>query len=99
MHHQDHITGVVSDDGVGVGGGVVEELVDFFHCVLCGSSLLHGKGPKRSEYHQIDGTCIVQEDVDDLLEKKFPPWRGGGVIFPFGVLQPLPICGLDVGLG
>ena len=29
MQRQDHITGVVSDDSVGVSGGVVKESVDF----------------------------------------------------------------------
>ena len=50
MHRQGHIAGVVSDDGVGVSGGVVEELVDVFHCVLCGGGLLRGKGPGRGEH-------------------------------------------------
>ena len=54
MHRQDHISGVVSDDGVGVGGSVVEELVDFFHCVFCGGGLLRGEGPERSEHRQIE---------------------------------------------
>ena len=40
MHHQDLIAGVVSDDGVGVGGGVIKEMVECFHSVLCRGGLL-----------------------------------------------------------
>ena len=46
---------MIIDDGVGVGGSVVEELVELFHRVLCGVGLLHGEGPERSEHRQIDG--------------------------------------------
>ena len=68
MHHQDHILGMLSDDGVGVGGGIVEELMDFFHCVLCGGGWLCCEGPECSEHHQIDGAFIVEENADELLD-------------------------------
>ena len=51
--------------------GVVEELVECFHCVLCVGGLLRCKGPDRSEHRQIDGACIVQEYVYDLLDNCF----------------------------
>ena len=99
MNRQDYIAGVVSDDGVGAGGGVVEELMDFFHSVLCGGGLLCCEGPKCSEHRQIGGACIVEENSDDLLDNYFVRLgEGGGVVFPFGVLYLFPICGFDVGV-
>ena len=68
MAHQYHVACVLGDDGVGVGGGIVKELVDFFHFFLCGGSLLRGEGSKHSEHHQIDGAFIVEENADELLD-------------------------------
>ena len=73
--------------------------MDFFHCVLCGGVLLCDEGPERSEHRQINGTCILQEDADNLLDNFFVGLgEGGRVVFPFGVLHILPICGFDVGI-
>ena len=82
MHRQDHISGVVSDDGVGVGGGVVEELMDFFPCVLCGGGLLCCEGPKCSEHRQIGGACIVEENANDILDNFFVRLGEGGGHLP-----------------
>ena len=68
VHRQDHTVGVVSDDGVRVSGGIVEELVDVFNRVLCGGSVLRGKGPDRGEHREIDGACIVKENSYDFLD-------------------------------
>ena len=45
MHRQDHITGVVSDDGVGVSGGVVEDSVDFFIVFCVGEACCVARDP------------------------------------------------------
>ena len=54
VHRQNHIAGVVCDYGGRVSCDVVEELVEIFHCVLRGSGLLPGKGPKGEEHSEID---------------------------------------------
>ena len=100
MHLQDHISGVVSDDGAGVVGGVVEELVDFFHCVLCGGGFMWGEGPERSEQSQIDGVCIVQEDADELLDTFLSALeRVGGSSSPLAYCTFFPYAGLTWGYG
>ena len=71
VHRQNHIAGVVCDDGVRVSCDIVEELVDIIHCGLCGCGLLHGEGPKRGEYREIDGACIVKENSYDFLNDFF----------------------------
>ena len=88
MHPQDHISGVVSDDGFGLSGGIVEELVDFYHCVLCGYGLLCCKGPECSEHRQIDGACIVEENADDLLDFIFVRLGEGGGRLPLWCISP-----------
>ena len=50
VHRQNHIAGVVCDDGVRVSCNIVKELVEILHCVLCGGGLLHGEGPERGEH-------------------------------------------------
>ena len=52
--------------------------MDFFHCVLCGGVLLCDEGPERSEHRQINGTCILQEDADNLLDNFFVGLGEGG---------------------
>ena len=46
MYHKDHVTSVISDYGMWMCAGIIEELVDFGHCMLGGVSLLGGDGAK-----------------------------------------------------
>ena len=71
VHRQDHIAGVVCDNGVRVCCDIVEEFVEVLHCGLCGGGLLHGKGPERGEHREIDGACIVEENSYDFLDEFF----------------------------
>ena len=68
MHRQDHIDGVVCDDGVRVRCEIVEELVEVLRCGFCGDSLLCGEGPERREHREIDGACIVEENSYEFLD-------------------------------
>ena len=74
--------------------------MEFVHCVLCGGSVLHGEGPKRSEHCQIDGACIVQEDANDLLDKSFVRLgEGRGFSSPLAYCTFCPYVGLTGGYG
>ena len=62
MHRQDHIAGVVCDDGVRVRCDIVEELVEVLHFGFCWVGLMRGEGLERGEHREIDGACIVEEN-------------------------------------
>jgi hypothetical protein len=64
---QDHLTGRVSNHGVGIGGRIIEELDDSLGgengCGrLCGSD-----GAEGNEHSWINGEPIVEQGADDLL--------------------------------
>ena len=61
---------------------------------------MHGEGPERSEHRQIDGTCIVQEDADDLLDNFLSTLeRGGESSSPLAYCNFFPYAGLMWGHG
>ena len=59
MYHKDHVTSVISDYGMWMRAGIIEELVDFGHCMLGGVSLLGGDGAKSREHSCIDRSSVV----------------------------------------
>ena len=59
MYHKDHVTSVISDYGMWMCAGIIEELVDFGHCMLGGVSLLGGDGAKGREHSCIDRPSVV----------------------------------------
>ena len=60
------ITLFVSQDRIGVRGGVVEEPFDVCHRPGSGFCLGRSKGAECDEDGGIDGTTIVEKDTDDL---------------------------------
>ena len=64
---KDHIAGIEVDDGVGVRGYIVQNLVEVPHRGLGWGSLLCSEGPERREHCAVDGSPIVEEDAEDLL--------------------------------
>ena len=59
MYQKDHVTSVISDYGMWMCAGIIEELVDFGHCMLGGVSLLGDDGAKGREYSPIDRPSVV----------------------------------------
>ena len=59
MYHKDRVTSVISDYGMWMYAGTIEELVDFGHCMLGGVSLLGGDGAKGREHSRIDRPSVV----------------------------------------
>ena len=59
MYHKDHVTSVISDYGMWMCAGIIEELVDFGHCMLGGVSFLGGDGAKGREHSCIDRPSVV----------------------------------------
>ena len=56
---QDHIACVVSDDGVGVGSGVVQKLLYFCHCVFSWRCLLSSERSKCGEHGYVKGAGVI----------------------------------------
>ena len=75
---QDHVACMVGDDGVGVGGGVVQELLHFFHCVFSWRCLLSREQSKSGEHRYVEGTGVIKESADDFLNKLFVLGAEGG---------------------
>ena len=59
MYHKYHVTSVISDYGMWMCAGIIEELVDFGHCMLGGISLLGGDEAKVREHKCIDHPRVV----------------------------------------
>ena len=59
MYHKYHVTSVISDYGMWMCAGIIEELLDFGHGMLDGVSLLGGYGAKGREHSCIDRPSIV----------------------------------------
>ena len=92
MYCQYHVTGFVGDDGVGVGGRVVEELAHSFESVLGGCGLVRRDCTERCEHGGIHCSRLVQEGADDLLDVSFLLWgQEAGSVCGLGVLFCLSV--------
>ena len=58
---ENHVAGMISDLGVGVGRSVVEELGDCLHGELGGGGLFGGNGSNSSHHGKIDGASVKQK--------------------------------------
>jgi len=59
MYPEDHVTGMEMDDGIQMGGAVVEESGERLHGSLGAMCLLGGKGTKSNQQSGINCTGIV----------------------------------------
>lgn len=73
-----HVTGVVFNDGVGMGGTVVEELVGVVVGGFGGFALCGGEGTECDEEGVVDTAAVVLESADDLLDALFAVRREEG---------------------
>ena len=71
MDHEDHVSGVICDDGIQMSGCIVKELVDLCHCVFGRILLLSGDGAKGWEHGCIDGYSVIEESASEFLNKFF----------------------------
>ena len=67
MYHKYHVTSVISDYGMGMCAGIIEELLDFGNGILGGVSLLGGNGAKGREHSCIDRPSVVYKSSCNLL--------------------------------
>ena len=58
---QNHATGVLVDDGMGVSGCVIDKLFHLLHCLFSWDGLLGGNGAECREHRRIDCPCLVKE--------------------------------------
>ena len=65
---EDHVTGEVLDDGIRMGGCVVEQVHDSVGGGLGGAGLLGGNGAQGDQHGVVDGPGIVEENSHDLSD-------------------------------
>ena len=93
MYHQYHVTCMIGDYCVLVCGCKVEKEFAAFHRVFCRFGLGRCNGAQCCEHGGVDGTSIIEEDADDLLNEflllrgKFP-----GGVFGFRILDSGAVC-------
>ena len=59
MYHKYHVTSVISDYGMWMCAGIIEELLDFCHGMIGGVSLLGGDGAEGQEHSCINRPSVV----------------------------------------
>ena len=72
MAVENHIGGVVTNFCLGMGGHVIEELIDSFHCFLGGVGLLACYFTEGHQYCQIHCPAIIQKTSNNLLYSFLP---------------------------
>ena len=78
MDVEDHLTGVIADDGDRVGSCVVEEVSDFGHGGFGWSGLSGGNRAQRYEQREVYCDSVIEEDAHDALDCfccRFWEWR------------------------
>ena len=63
-----HVTGVIADDGIWMGGGIVEKLGGCLGSGFSACRLGGGNGAESNKHGAIDGSSVVEEAANDLLE-------------------------------
>ncbi len=93
MDVQNHVGGMKTDGGVGMGGEVVEELFAFLHSLLCAFGLLACDGAEGREDGKVDGTRVIKYAANDALDLfNFVGGEGGEVSGSKGRWASLPYC-------
>ena len=69
MNAKVHVGGDKANDSVRMAGGVVEQLDDGVHGCFRAVSLGGSKAAESDEHGAVDGTGVVEEDSDDLLDE------------------------------
>ena len=79
---KNHVACFEGDNFVGMGGGVVEELMGFLHCVFGRGGLLRGEGTEGREYCHVKGASVIKEDANDFLDNILVYLaEEGGIVF------------------
>ena len=96
---EDHVAGDESDDGIGMGCAVVEELRESCHGSLGAVGLLGGKRADGGEEGRIDGSGVEEEGSEDFLHA-FGVFgvKGGRGVGSRGVLRFGSVVGLLPGV-
>ena len=68
---KDHVAGKVGDAIVGIGGKASKELEHVSICVICGGGLLLGKLAEGYQEFFVDGSGIIVDGFDELLDAEF----------------------------
>ncbi len=100
MHAQDHVTGMVANDGIWMCGTIVKEVHEGLHEGLGAVGLFGGQGAKGNEHGRVHSMGIVEEDTNDFLDTfSVSSIKRGGVVRFRGVLDFHTISGALPGMG
>jgi hypothetical protein len=67
---ENHVTGMVSDDCIGMGGGVVEQMCGGSGSGVCSCGLGSGKCAKGDKHGTVNGAFIVEQDANNFLQAR-----------------------------
>ena len=74
MDVKDHAAGVIAHSSVGMGGDVVEEVVDLDGSGYCWVGLLCAEGSEGDMECEVYGPCVVKNCPYDLLYSCLVRW-------------------------
>lgn len=71
MDTKDHVALGIEEDGIGMSSDIVEKVVSALHGVLGLCGLGRCKGTESNKDGCINGSAIIKECPDDLLDELF----------------------------
>jgi len=100
VHPHNYVAGVVVNDHIGMGGTVIEEVLEGLHGGLGAVGLLGGQGAEGHKHGWVHSTGIVEEDTNDFLDMFVgSSIEGRGLVRVRGVLDFCTISGALPGMG
>ncbi len=100
MDAENHVGLGVGNDGVGMGGDVVEKVACALHCVFGGAGLGRCKRGEGDKNCGIDCAAVVKEGANDLLDVLLLILgERSGIVDGLGVLDGCSVGGDSVLMG
>ena len=68
MHPQDHVAGMIANDGIRMCGTIVKQVCKCLHGGLGAVGLLGGQGAKGNKHGRVHSMGVVEQDTNDFLD-------------------------------
>ena len=77
MDMGDHVTGMISDECIRMGGAVIEKICCCIHGFLCSVGLTRGEAVETVLHGGINGSAVIEEHATYLLNVFALKWCHG----------------------